>query len=94
MPPICWGAVDTEGSGSGGALPPGRGVGRGVGGGGLVSKQRKIFKGDEEKILKNQNQISEQKRSRLKVDSWPGVKRGAGEHGTEEREGNGTEKSG
>lgn len=36
MPPICWGAADTEGSGSGGALPPGRGVGRGVEGGGLV----------------------------------------------------------
>lgn len=37
MPPICWGAADTEGSGSGGALPPGRGMGRGAEGGGLVS---------------------------------------------------------
>lgn len=36
MPPICCGAADTEGSGSGGALPPGRGIGRGTGGGGLV----------------------------------------------------------
>lgn len=36
MPPICWGALDTEGSGSGGALPPGRRVGRGAEGGGLV----------------------------------------------------------
>lgn len=36
MPPICWGAADTEGSGSGGALPPGRGVGRWTEGGGLV----------------------------------------------------------
>lgn len=39
MPPICWGAADTEGSGSGGALPPGRGVGRGAEGGGLVSER-------------------------------------------------------
>jgi len=37
MPPICWGAADTEGSGSGGALPPGRGAGRGAVEGGLVS---------------------------------------------------------
>lgn len=36
MPPICWGAADTEGSGSGGALPPGRGAGRGAEEGGLV----------------------------------------------------------
>ncbi len=35
MPPICWGAADTEGGGSEGALPPGRGEGRAAGGGGL-----------------------------------------------------------
>lgn len=27
MPPICWGAADTEGAESAGALPPGRGIG-------------------------------------------------------------------
>lgn len=26
MPPICWGAADTEGAESAGALPPGRGI--------------------------------------------------------------------
>ena len=40
MPPICWGAAETEGSGSGGALPPGRGMRRGAEGGGLVSGWR------------------------------------------------------
>lgn len=35
MPPICWGAADTEGGGSEGALPPGRGVGRWIVEGGL-----------------------------------------------------------
>lgn len=26
MPPICWGAADTEGAESAGALPPGQGI--------------------------------------------------------------------
>lgn len=41
-PPICWGAAVTEGSGSGGALPPGRGLGRGRDWWGLVSQNRKM----------------------------------------------------
>lgn len=58
MPPICWGAADTEGSGSGGALPPGRRAGRGAGGGGL----RKNCEGDGKEIEKPELDLREEKK--------------------------------
>lgn len=88
MPPICWGAADTEGSGSGGALPPGRGVGRGAGagGGGL----RKNCKGDGKEIEKPELDLREEKRrfkAKFESGQWQRVKTGTSGHETENRKG-------
>lgn len=84
MPPICWGAADTEGSGSGGALPPERGVGRGAGGGGL----RENCKEDGKEIEKPELDLREEKgrlKARFESDQWQRVKTGASGHETENR---------
>lgn len=98
MPPICWGAADTEGSGSGGALPPGRGVGRGAEGGGLVSgrgaQQRKSCVGDgKEKKQKTESDLRKEKK-KDQDGGWKWSMAEGEERDIEDRKRNGTEKSG
>lgn len=86
MPPICWGAADTEGSGSGGALPPGRGAGRGAEEGGLVSGRgpqwRESFVGggraeETESDFEKKDKKGDL-RWRFESDQWQKGRRGAG----------------
>lgn len=92
MPPICWGAADTEGSGSGVALPPGRGAGRGAEVGGLVlgggseevgPQWRKSFVGDWRGRRKSGVRFEEKRAKRRKLEVMSG--RRGGEEGGEER---------
>lgn len=101
MPPICWGAADTEGSGSGGALPPGRGVGRGAEEGGLVSgrgpQRRESFVGggraEETELDFEKKDRKGGLRWRFESDQWQKGRRGAGRSvEIEDRKRIGTEK--
>lgn len=76
MPPICWGAADTEGGGSEGALPPGRGEGRAARGGGLGHSEGVTWGHDgrservNDEMFKNSSTTREITRGDRQTDRW------------------------